>query len=207
MLKSRILYEKHDGSRICQGDILRDFKFQEVINIKGTVKEYFYPYVVIMSQDCDLEQFQKIKSAENLPENDGSTKCTCYLPNIIFAPAFVSEQLKEGKHLKDVHNITQDKLGGDKWKNLLSNHVDRYHHLNADLEIQVQDLIIDFKLYHTLAIEHFLEQYKERYLTSISELFRERLSQRFANFISRIGLPEIITTPAISSAMPPPSTT
>jgi hypothetical protein len=36
-----------------------------------------------------------------------------------------------------------------------------------------------------------LQEHKEKhYICTVSELFREKISQRFANYLSRIGLPE-----------------
>ena len=47
-------YFRHDKSRICQGDILRDVEFYV---IRGEdITEVFFDYMIVMSQDCDLEQ-------------------------------------------------------------------------------------------------------------------------------------------------------
>jgi len=62
MLESKIskLYERHNCSRICQGDILRDFEIIEKIIGKDREvlsKTLKFNYIVILSQDCDLEQY------------------------------------------------------------------------------------------------------------------------------------------------------
>lgn len=53
----------------------------------------------------------------------------------------------------------------------------------------IPELVIDFKHYYTIPTEEMYEAYKENYLASVEPLYREDLSQRFANYLSRIGLP------------------
>jgi len=46
MLQSKIktVYEKHSGSRVCQGDIYRDFSFS-IVTENAQVMEISFPYI------------------------------------------------------------------------------------------------------------------------------------------------------------------
>ena len=57
MLKSEIdsAYIKLACSRITQGDILRDLNFS-IIRQGTTTVQLTFLYIVVLSQDCDLEQ-------------------------------------------------------------------------------------------------------------------------------------------------------
>jgi len=187
MLISKVTkqYEVHSKTRICQGDILRDFTFNDV-DSETRVREIKLPYIIILSQDCDLERAMSQLSAE-------SSRLNQYLPNIMFVPAFTDEELKNGEHLNGLYKVTQEKIPTDRMKLIKQNNNERYHFLSSDGELQIPDLIIDFKLYFTLDYKNVHSKYAATYLATASELFRERLSQRFVNYLGRIGLPEFPT--------------
>lgn len=184
-MKSKIdcLFIKHDGSRICQGDLLRDIEFNYVKN-SSEVEEIYLQYSVIISQDCDLEQFQN--KYEEVEIGDVFNQ---YIPNILILPAFPATSLKEGNHLSDLYNYKQDRINSSDWKLVKANRNDRYHYIKGDVDQQIPDLVCDFKHFFSLSFSLLKEQFGIKYLSSMSELFRESLSQRFTNYISRIGLP------------------
>lgn len=191
MLKSTInkRYEKHDCARGCQGDIIRDAKIRGVVD-GGTVEEIALPYVILLTQDCDLEQSVKNSMTD---ESAGTvSKNNQYLPNVLILPAFPGESVREGDHLKELFSITQDRITSDPWKRIRENNNDRYHFLPSCTAFQIPELIIDFKIYFSILYIELMKFYNNGgYLGTINELFRERLSQRFSNYLSRIGLPEI----------------
>ena len=57
--------------------------------------------------------------------------------------------------------------------------------------MQIPDLILDFKHYLTVPFDLLSRFHGTCYLASVSELFREDLSVRFASYLSRVGLPEL----------------
>jgi hypothetical protein len=184
MLKSKIktLFEKHECQRICQGDILRDFVFRNVINDK--VQEYYFPYVIVVSQDCDLEQFQS-----KLVEKKDDNIFNQYIPNVLFIPSFPAESVREGSHLLELYYVKHDRINSEKWRIIKNNNNERYHYIKGYVDYQIPDLICDFKHFYTVGFDFINSQYKDVYLATINELFREGLSQRFTNYLSRIGLP------------------
>ena len=57
------------------------------------------------------------------------------------------------------------------------------------VDIGFNKINIDIKHFFTINRDHFYSQIVNR-LCSLEDLFKEKLSQRFSQFISRIGLPE-----------------
>ncbi len=182
-------YRKPKCKRICQGDILRDFKLN-IIGPKSEIIEVFFKYIVVLSQDCDLEHGQK--KAISKTNNKEQKIHNQYLPNVLLLPAFLVEPLKSGDHLSEIFDIKQDYINSKSLKIVKQNKNDRYHHLNKDAKYQVPELIIDFKLYYTLSVNCFSQSYKKCYLATVNELFRENLSERFSNYLKRIAVPEIM---------------
>jgi len=189
MLKTKITeqYEKHDCARICQGDILRDFKFY-IVGKDYTQVKIFFPYITILSQDCDLEHGIKIDKSG--PNADGFLEFNQFLPSVLISPGFPAEHLKAGDHLKDFQ-IKPKNIASDIWKRIKNNNDSRYHFLPSDVNNQLPDLVIDFKSYFTLPLDYLVQHYKSSYLSTINELFRENLSQRFSFYLSRIAIPEL----------------
>ena len=70
----------------------------------------------------------------------------------------------------------------------MDNEIPRFHYLKF-AENNMPELIVDFKHFFTINREVIYQNIDKR-LCSLDNLFKEKLSQRFSNFISRIGLPE-----------------
>jgi len=182
-------YIKFDDLRLHQGDILRDiliFEWAKREDEEIVTQERVSPYSIVLTQDCDLEQdYNSRSSSEN-----GHDK---YLPSILLCPAYPANALRLGTHLEDLGQKMQN-FTSDPWNQLKKNKLYRYHFLKSFLDLQVPDLVIDFKHYFTVPRDHvyqFIE--KKHYIATVNELFRENLSGRFAHFLSRIGLPELPT--------------
>ena len=192
MLKSKIdtYYETHDCSRICQGDIIKDFALYLVSQQEKEEKiedKLVFPYLVVLTQDCDLEQYYK-----RLLDSDKDTEqFNQYLPSILVTPAFPAEILREGDHFTDLFNVKQTRIDSKRWKIVTQKKDERYHYLKGYQPLQVPDLIIDFKAYFTIVSNELSKLHASRYLATVNELFREHLSQRFCNYLGRIGLPEL----------------
>ncbi len=189
MWKSNVLtrFTRHDKSRICQGDILRDAKL-DVIDVNSAVLQITYPYMIVLSQDCDLEQSNSDRNGQPA----GIITNNQYLPNILIAPCFLGDSFRSGDHLVDAFNIKQDRLNSERWGYVKQNRDQRYHFIKGQTgDLPIPDLVLDFKHYLTLPFESFILIHKICYIASVSELFREELSLRFCNYLSRIGLPEL----------------
>lgn len=191
MIKSRIKhrYCKLRKSRICQGDIFRDlsFIFLDEEN-KSARSEMFVHFGVILSQECDLKSdfLAREKNKKAIyPYHDK------YLPTILLCPAYPIDDFLNGVHIGNwnMQGSKDNKI--DKNKLIDNSILKRYHYLKNSDNPLIPELVIDFKHFLTIPTETIYKTRKERYLASMSELFREELSQRFASYLSRIGLPEL----------------
>ena len=174
---------KKTSPRICQGDIFTNIEIIESFNVKGskiTIEKISFPYVVCLNQECDLEH------DFNCP-----TQKDRKLLHIAIAPAFNFEDFLSGNHWAGIFDGNSSAKRKDTKSGLImDNEITRYHYLNF-AEENMPELIIDFKHFFTIHREELYKQIENR-LCSLDDLFKEKLSQRFSNFISRIGLPEEI---------------
>ena len=169
--------------RICQGDIFTEIDIIESFDVKGSkikIDRISFPYVVCLNQECDLE------NDYNSPADKDSR-----LLHIAIAPAFNFEDFLSGNHWAGIFDLnTTSKRKDTKSKLIMDNEIPRFHYLNF-AESNMPELIVDFKHFFTINRDVLYEKLDKR-LCSLDDLFKEKLSQRFSNFISRIGLPEEI---------------
>jgi hypothetical protein len=179
-VKSR--YRKSRNSRFYQGDILKDLKFVVGAPEQETELDLVeLKYAVIMSQDCDIEH--DFKSRKEKKDHDK------YLRSLLVCPAFDLEEFANGIHFGDwaMKKFPSKKV--DKLKN--NDEYKRYHYLPSNTHLLIPELILDFKHFFTLPRDFLYKKKGEIYIASLNEIFREELSQRFSNYLSRIGLPEL----------------
>lgn len=191
---------KHSHARLCQGDILRDVTLLEPTtdeNGELDVAERTLPYVVVLTQDCDLEQDDSARK-EKPKRNDDK-----FLQSVLLCPAYQSLKVRAGTHLEEL-KMTMQSFHSANWSLLKQNNMHRYHFLPEEPEFQLTELVLDFKQYFTSPREFFCARYKKNYVTTLGPLFRELLSQRFANYLSRIGLPEFPATQPATTTAPTP---
>ncbi len=85
----------------------------------------------------------------------------------------------------------QDWPGTNDWKRIVQNQVVRYHYLEDFPDLQIPELVVDFK--HCITAPQnvlYRQEHNAGYLGTVSELYRECLSGRFAHYLSRVALPE-----------------
>ncbi len=181
-IKSR--YRHHRKTRICQGDLFRDL----LVSVgSGSGTEHLLAnldYAVVLTQDCDLEQDHRERIKKPVP-----IKKDKYIDTILICPAYGFDDFVDGTHIagRQMETFESGKLrdrikANDVYK--------RYHYLSEDLDNGVVELVIDFKHFITAPRSLLYKKRKENYVTTINEIYREELSHRFANFLSRIGLPD-----------------
>lgn len=173
--------------RICQGDIVRNVEYIESVHESNGVIEVSkinFPFVIVLTQDCDLEQDHSFR----IQKKDTQDKL---LISILVAPLYNAEHVFSGEHLLDIdirsEPIPRKKTDG---RLLMLNQKPRYHYLEFPSDIPVVPSVVDFKHYFSVPITYLRQLKKTNFICTVSELYREDLSQRFAAFLSRIGLPE-----------------
>jgi hypothetical protein len=171
---------------VWQGEILENvvqIKPSIENNEEGVIDVFPVPHelVVVMSQDCDLQQdFDRREAAE------GGT-----LPNILFCDVYPAETLRAKLQ-------SQDQLSRKDWKKRIAqNQNDRFHYLqkvepNQDLHSHgLSALALDFKIYFTLPTDELYARLAHGILRrcTLNTPYVEHLAHRFFKFQSRVALP------------------
>ncbi len=187
---------KNSNARVHQGDIFRNVPFYEAYSEKSGVFELAvleFPYSIVLTQECDLEQNSAEKATLGTigPETIKHDK---YLISLLCAPLYNAEHLFAGEHLSNLA-ITSEKKPSEQRKYIKSNRDQRYHYLEFEGDIEIVPTVIDFKHYFSISLS-YLESNMNNRVCSVKPIFRESISQRFSNFLARIGLPESAATDA-----------
>ena len=176
-------------ARITQGDIFKDIEFIEYAIEKNGIVEISkikFPSVVVLTQDCDLNQDYSLRWSRSKPKTQNNK-----LFSVIVAPLYNAEHVFSGTHLEylnmEMAPISKNRTPG---KDIMNNNNPRYHYIDFPENIPLTASIIDFKHYFTVNVEYLKRMKKTNFVCTIKELFREQLSHRFAFFLSRIGLPD-----------------
>lgn len=171
-------------NQICQCDIFKDIQIIEDIQVADTQlhqKSIIFPYVICLNQECDL----LTDSRNRLNVGTDIIKDSALL-HLAVAPVFVFELFKEGKHWGNIFNAQP--LGKKNLEKIEQNEISRYHYLKF-AENAFPDMIIDFKHFFSIN-RNFLYKNISKRVYSFAPLYKEKISQRFSFYISRIGLPD-----------------
>lgn len=188
--------EKLEDKRLCQGDIISEVDCIEyAVEKEGVIEvsRIVFPLIIVLTQDCDLEQDYK-----NQREAEKAVKDKMLI-SVLVAPLYNAEHVYQGKHLSDL-NIAMEGINKSKTPGnfLRNNDRPRYHYLDFPQTIQLVPSVIDFKHYFSTNANYLTKLKQSNYVCTLSALYREDVSQRFASFMSRIGLPDLkaeISTP------------
>lgn len=177
---------------INQCDIFRNVEFMEYVKENDNsieVSKIIFPYVIVLTQSCDLQQDYNARKKWNETKEGNQDK---FLISAIVAPIYNFEDFRQGTHLEQLGLVMEPK--GRRAKslcgNIIKNENKRYHYLNFEHDVELVESVIDFKHYFTVTINYLTSIYKEKYVCSVDSLYRELILQRFSNFLSRIGLPD-----------------
>lgn len=183
----KVIKDKEKLDRVSQGDIFKNVEYLEHVKEDNgicEVSKIIFPYVVILTQDCDLQQDCKFRNMKVTTSQDK------LLLSVIVAPLYNSEHVFLGEHLSKlglkVEPIKKNKTPG---ANIRSNQNPRYQYIEFSDDIQIPTGIIDFKHYFTVNINYLNDIRDHNWVCQVCELYRESISQRFAYYLSRIGLP------------------
>jgi len=192
--------------RICQGDILKNVKYTESFNEIGDYYEVSminFPLVVIISQDCDLNEDYQFRY--EIPEKHKDHDKIMF--SLLVAPLYTAVQVLNGDHLslldppntppgtenkmkmQDLRKENKPSEPKSVYAHMKNNEIPRYHFLRFPHSIQISDSFIDFKHYFSVNINYLEELKRDNFVCRIDMPYRELISQRFSNYLSRIGLP------------------
>lgn len=176
-------------SRIQQGDIVKNVEFIEsIIEKSGNLKiaKINFPLVIVLTQDCDLQQDYKYRFMGKEGNNHDK-----FLFSVLVAPLYNADHFFAGKHLELLNQSMQViNKARSQGTFVLNNENPRYHYIEFPETIPIVSSVIDFKHYFSVNVNYLTKMKKENFVCKISELYREQITQRFSNFLSRIGLPD-----------------
>ncbi|OIR17276.1 hypothetical protein GALL_22970 [mine drainage metagenome] len=181
--------ESCGDTQIHQCDLFRKVPFYERYkedrgSFVLTILEF--PLAIILTQECDLEQNASERSGSKSLV-DGKTMHDKFLVSLLCAPLYNAEHLFSGNHLSFLE-ISSNKKSSEQKNYIKQNREPRYHYVEFDERSQIVPSVIDFKHYFSVSLE-YLEDNMANRVCSIKPIFRESISQRFSNYLSRIGLP------------------
>lgn len=177
---------------IKQCDIFRDVEFLEYVKEEDAVIEVskiVFPTAIVLTQACDLQQ--DFSARERINET-GTGNQDKFLISAIVAPMYNFEDFRMGNHLEQLGFKMEDKGGRTKsvCGGIIKNENKRYHYLKFSDDVELVESVIDFKHYFTVTMNYLSNIYSDQYVCSVEPLYRELITQRFSNFLARIGLPD-----------------
>ena len=187
-------YEPRGNSRPCQGAIYRDlitFLPESPPDPEPEFARWELPYAVALSQECDLLQDHKNRLKLQQPGVvPADLKHDKLLPTILLCPAYQASLLRTGDHLKALGRKMEN-YTSKQWPLIQQNNNSRYHYLVAWQDLQVPELVVDFKHFFVMQTELMIAHYGDEghYIARLGYLYREDLSHRFGTYLARIGLP------------------
>lgn len=195
-----ITERKKYKERVSQGDIYKDVWCFENISEDSEnlyIKRVKFPYVVVLTQDCDIQQ-----------HNEYVNRKSGQLFSVLVAPVYNVATFMEGKHLEKLNLDAPSYLvSKNKGKilnetgqyinstgmSIINNDIQRFHYIPLDENVEIPPCVVDFKNYFSVGMEFLANDKKNDFVCRLKPLYRELLTQRFSNFLSRIGLPNPMT--------------
>lgn len=196
---------RNEHGRPCQGAIYRDILYVDRVEREAigdeqrlVVEQILFPWVCVLTQECDLQWDYSARWRGDAPPDYGQA-----LLSVLAAPMYNADHLKSGTHLSDLRIRARDDapfvcryIPTKEWKSYTTRNRDpRYHYMNPPESTALPPVVIDFKHYFGLSAE-VLARSPEKCLGVLGRLDRIHLSQRFASFLTRVGLPDADETPA-----------
>jgi hypothetical protein len=182
------------GDRLRQGEILAGVVqvCQSLATIgepEIQVEEITYPYVIVLTQDCDLEQDAQLRQKANQDSGDwADTGGRQKLKSVLLCEAFPVADLK-----------SMLPPGKDIWKRVIQNKDERYQCIESvppDLDaanLGIPSLGCDFRRFFTVPADELYRRLDLKRMPRRSRLltpYAEHLQHRFCSFQARIPLPE-----------------
>jgi hypothetical protein len=156
MIKVRM----HNVARVCQGDLFRDVDYIEHVSVRSgevEISTIVFPLVVVLTQDCDLEQDYRVRWSRQKVSTDDKT-----LISVLVAPLYNVEHVYLGQHLSELKlSMRMFNKAKTEGNSLRKNETPRYHFLEFPSDVQIVPSVIDFKHYFSLNVE-YLKRLKSR---------------------------------------------
>lgn len=175
-------------SSLLQGEILSNLVQARLdLSTVGTdapaVEFVTHPFVLVLTQDCDLDQDFKARQGQNKEDK--------LIPAVLFCQLPTAEELRG--------TSTTTGITSEIWKRISQNKDERYHFLQKvepacdALHEGLPETAIDFKRYFSMPTDEVyrrVEIGEARRRCVLVSPYMQHLCARFANYLSRVALPE-----------------
>jgi hypothetical protein len=184
-------YKEPDRGLLEQTSILRDVELPEVLGRDteaARVSYANYPWLVVVTQDCDLLLDRLARSSLSLPGSESPVKKDKILRSILLCPAFPADDVLAGTYVPEAK-----RWSGVEKKILLDNRDERYHILQQEPPLLQETLALDFKLIvpaHPEYLHSLVRSDPNKMVAVLSSPYRDRLVQRFVGYLGRIAEPD-----------------
>jgi len=185
-------YVRHNDPFLKQGEIINNLVELKLQIPKETTIEAIgepkfdpigHPYVIVVSQGCDLEQDYKARL--------GAVADDKLLTHVLVCALFTQDELRN-----------RNKIKSDLWKRVRQNQDERYHYLIEapikDAENNLPELIADFKTNFSLPTEFVYWLISTKQVTREGALcspYLEDFMHRLYSFLGRVATPELPNEP------------
>ncbi len=182
-------YKRPSSSKIQQTAILRDVQIPEVhvrSQRSSTVDFATYPWLVVLNQDCDLDLDHHARNGTS-PTGGNPVKKDKRLRSVVLCPAFPELDVLAGTYVEGATSFSGTQRGM-----VMENRHERFHVLSPEAPLLIETLILDFKLVVAATpdfIERWIRTHRESRVAVLNPPYRDRLTQRFANYFTRIAEP------------------
>lgn len=184
-------YKNPVAGQLEQGAILRaiEIPVPELI-AEGEVKARLasFPWAVVLTQECDLQLDHAARHGLPVREGGNPVRKDKRLLSVLVCPAYEEDEVLFGRYVEEA----------TRWKGveaefILRNGHERFHRLPAAESYLATPLILDFKLVvavHPEYLEQWIAGHPDDITAVLSSPYRDRLVQRFVNYLGRIAEPE-----------------
>lgn len=177
------MWEEIEKDNIQSGLLTPDLPILTSITDHDKVIEF--PYSILLTNACDLASY--FKSIQSNSPNDLQNRQR--IEQVIFCPAFIEEQFKEGSHLRKQYNYSFKTI--EQYSDIKKNNTSRYYFIESNIIKSLPNLIIDFKHYFTIPIVVMLQalELHRGNLYKLKHIYYTDLADRFAHYLQRVALP------------------
>lgn len=190
------LVAPQNDARLHQGDIFRDVRVPVVTGIElrddaliPKVELHSPSWVLVASQECDLEQDAAARATRDDPGREPSVRADKILRGVLIIPGWPEDQYIAGKYIDD---LDTELNRGDRRR--IRQHGDARRYYVASDELLELDppegLIFDMKLHSMVPARFGEEHWLDRRVATLDHPWKEHMSRAFVDFFGRVALPD-----------------
>lgn len=176
-----------------QGDIFKDVQY--ICDFKRSddeieIVELTFPYVLIVSQSCDMLHASRLISSEINSESK-------MMFSVLAVPLFERETIISGAHLQELieekivnFNINPTFITEEDKKVIKEGFHYRFHEIDFPEESRIPNSIIDLKSFFTINLTS-INKIKKQRIGRLNDWASQQIVNKLSAFMARVGLPDI----------------